>query len=45
MTNEEKLKQIAHYEWMLDTMTLNPSHEWWIKDKMEDLKEGLKTEV
>jgi hypothetical protein len=44
MTNEEKLNRIAHYEWMLETMTLNPSHEWWIQEKMAELKESLKTE-
>ncbi len=44
MTNEEKLNRIAHYEWMLETMTLALGHKWWIREKMAELKESLKTE-
>lgn len=39
MNNTEK---IAHYEWMLDTLTLHPAHEFFIRDLLEDLKKDVK---
>ena len=41
MTRHEILCKISHYEWMIESMTLNIRHELWIKDQLEDLKESL----
>ena len=41
MTRHEILCKISHYEWMIESMTLNIRHELWIKDQLEDLKDSL----
>jgi hypothetical protein len=41
MTRHEILAKISHYDWMLETMTLRPAHEFWIKDQLEDLHAAL----
>jgi hypothetical protein len=41
MTRHETLAKISHYEWMLESMTLNIRHELWIKDQLEDLTASL----
>ena len=41
MTRHETLCKISHYEWMLESMTLNSRHEWWIRDQLEDLTASL----
>ena len=45
MTNEELTAKIAHYEWMLANLTLNPSHEDWIYNELYDLRRTLRQEV
>ena len=51
MNRHETLAKISHYKWMLESMTLKPAHELWIRDQIEDLettipalreKEGIK---
>ena len=37
MNRHETLAKISYYEWMLESMTLKPAHELWIKDQIEDL--------
>ena len=29
-------KERAHYEWMLENLTLNPSHHQWIIDQLDE---------
>jgi hypothetical protein len=41
MDRHETLAKISHYEWMLETMTLRPAHEFWILDQLEDLRESV----
>ena len=37
MNRHQTLCKISHYEWMLESMTLKPAHELWIRDQIEDL--------
>jgi hypothetical protein len=37
MNRHETLAKISYYEWMLESMTLKPAHELWIRDQIEDL--------
>ena len=41
MTHTEITAKIAHYEYMLENMTLNPAHEFFIRDLLDDLKEEV----
>jgi hypothetical protein len=41
MTRHETLCKISHYEWMLESMTLRPAHEFWIRNELEDLHASL----
>jgi hypothetical protein len=38
MTEQEKLRKIEHYKYMLETMDLNPSHRYWVEDQLADLE-------
>jgi hypothetical protein len=37
VNRHETLAKISYYEWMLESMTLKPAHELWIRDQIEDL--------
>lgn len=41
MTRNEITAKISHYEWMLESMRLSPSHENWIREQIQVLKESL----
>jgi hypothetical protein len=41
MTKDKILAQLAHYEFMVDTMTLNDRHLFWITCQQIELKELL----
>jgi hypothetical protein len=41
MTKDKILAQLAHYEFMIDTMTLNERHLYWITCQQIELKESL----
>ena len=41
MTNADRIAKIEHFEWMLETMTLNPRHEWWIHNQLNDLRQEV----
>jgi len=38
MTEQEKLRKIKHYKYMLETMKLNPTHRYWVEDQLADLE-------
>jgi hypothetical protein len=38
MTEQEKLRKIEHYKYMLETMELNPRHRYWVEDQLADLE-------
>jgi hypothetical protein len=38
MTEQEKLRKIEHYKYMLETMKLNPTHRYWVEDQLADLE-------
>ena len=51
MNRHQTLAKISYYEWMLESMTLRPAHQLWVKNQIEDLlatipalreKEGIK---
>ena len=41
MTRHEITAKISHYEWMLESMRLRPSHEDWIREQIQVLIESL----
>jgi hypothetical protein len=41
MTKDEILAQLAHYEFMVDTMTLSDRHLYWITGQVIELNESL----
>ena len=38
--SEVDARRIAHYKWMLETLTLNPKHRAWIENKISKLEES-----
>ena len=41
MTRRETLFKISHYEWMLESLTLKPAHEAWIRIQIDELTDSL----
>ena len=41
MNRHETLAKISHYEWMLESMTLKPAHEMWVREQIEILLETI----
>ena len=41
MNRHETLCKISHYEWMLESMTLKPAHEMWVREQIEILLETI----
>jgi hypothetical protein len=41
MNKDEILKQLEHYDFMIETMTLNERHLYWITCQQIELKESL----
>lgn len=41
MNRHETLLKISHYEWMIESMSLRPAHENWIRQQVEELTDSL----
>ena len=41
MTKDQILAKLEHYEFMINTMTLNDRHLYWITCQQIELKESL----
>jgi hypothetical protein len=41
MTRHETLCKISHYEWMIQSLTIKPAHEFWLRGQIEELTASL----